>query len=353
MKHNLFLGVQPAPYRVDLCNWLYEQLDCDIYHLTPTGEDLAFDQAALKSSFRFDYKIYPKGSLPFLASLVKSHRPEVVFVSEFSMTALWMCLLKRMYRTSFRVVSICDDSMDMILGNDFSKRHTYARRYMPRLLDNLVLDNPETAAWYQNRFGKGVCFPIVSDERRLRAELEDALPLSRELVRQHGLAGFPVLLYVGRLMPLKQVDLLLRAFAPLKEKARLVIVGDGESMESLQALDDSLGTGALFTGRKSGQELMAWYNVGGIHLLPSRQEAFGAVTGEALTAGLYSLVSERAVSSSLIRPGNGRVLAADDPSAWTAAIRDFLPLVDTEIHLRDSKLPVCFETLAGQVFRSL
>ena len=78
MKHNLFLGVQPAPYRVDLCNWLYEQLDCDIYHLTPTGEDLAFDQAALKSSFRFDYKIYPKGSLPFLASLVKSHRPEDV-----------------------------------------------------------------------------------------------------------------------------------------------------------------------------------------------------------------------------------------------------------------------------------
>ena len=224
---------------------------------------------------------------------------------------------------------------------------------MPRLLDNLVLDNPETAAWYQNRFGKGVCFPIVSDERRLRAELEDALPLSRELVRQHGLAGFPVLLYVGRLMPLKQVDLLLRAFAPLKEKARLVIVGDGESMESLQALDDSLGTGALFTGRKSGQELMAWYNVGGIHLLPSRQEAFGAVTGEALAAGLYSLVSERAGSSSLIRPGNGRVLPADDPSAWTAAIRDFLPLVDTEIHLKDSKLPVCFETLAGQVFRSL
>ena len=124
-------------------------------------------------------------------------------------------------------------------------------------------------------------------------------------------------------------------------------------MESLQALDDSLGTGALFTGRKSGQELMAWYNVGGIHLLPSRQEAFGAVTGEALAAGLYSLVSERAGSSSLIRPGNGRVLPADDPSAWTAAIRDFLPLVDTEIHLKDSKLPVCFETLAGQVFRSL
>lgn len=360
MKHNLYLGIHPAPYRTDLCNWLYDRLDCEIYHLDAQGADLAFESSSFRESVRYEYKTYPSVSFSrkgyaFLADLVEKHHPEIVFVSEFSATTLLMCLLKRLRKASFKVISLCDDSMDMIFGNDFSRRHALARRFVPRLVDNLVLDNPEVTQWYRKHFGKGVYFPIIADERRFRNGLERALPLAGKLADLHGLRGRKILLYVGRLIPLKQVDLLLRAYAPLKEEARLVLVGEGETMEELKALDASLGTDALFVGRKGGDELLAWYDIGDIHLLPSRVEAFGAVTGEALTAGLFTLVSDRAGSKALVNPGNGAVLPADRPEAWTEAIRSFLDRIpdDRGITLRESRMPILFEEAVETAFLAL
>lgn len=360
MKRNVFLGIAPAPYRVDLCNWLYREMDCEIYHLEQFAEELAFDRSALRDAIRFDYRTYP--AIPFsgkgmrrLQEILDRHQPELVFTSEFSAATILLGLLRKRRRAPFRVVSVCDDSVDMIHGNDFSRRHALARRFVPRLVDNLLLDSPEVVRWYRERFGKGVFFPIIADERRLRAGLERALPRARELAVSHGLQGSRVLLYVGRLIPLKQVDLILRAYAPLKEEARLVIVGDGPDLAGLKTLDAGLGTRAVFTGRKSGEDLLAWYNIGDVHLLASRVEAFGAVTGEALQAGLYSLVSERAGSRCLIDAENGRVLPADDPDAWTSALRQTLDKLSPkeDIRLKDSRLRILFEPALREAISAL
>lgn len=359
MKHNLFFGVQPSPYRIDLCNWLYNRLDCEVYHLEASEDGLAFAVDALRPEMQFEYRTYsgkvfsPKG-FSFLKALLRERKPELVFVSEFSATAMLACLLKRFSRHPFRVISICDDSPFMLQGNDFSRRHASARRFVPHLLDNLVLDNPESVAWYRKRFGKGVYFPIMADENRFRAGLERALPLSGRLSEQYGLAGEKVFLYVGRLIPLKQVDFILRAYAPLKAEARLVIVGDGESLPSLRALDASLGTKALFVGRQSGDDLLAWYNLGDIHLLPSRVEAFGAVVDEALMAGLYSLVSDRAGAKSLIDSENGLVLPVEDPLVWTEAIRTLLPRIRKDgVRLKENRRSIRFGETVENVFLSL
>ena len=36
---NLYISTYPATYRVDLCNVLAEQLDCDIYHYVPVENE--------------------------------------------------------------------------------------------------------------------------------------------------------------------------------------------------------------------------------------------------------------------------------------------------------------------------
>ena len=43
-------------------------------------------------------------------------RPDLVIVPEFSILALEVCLLRAVCRWKFKIVSICDDSMDMILS---------------------------------------------------------------------------------------------------------------------------------------------------------------------------------------------------------------------------------------------
>jgi rhamnosyl/mannosyltransferase len=97
----------------------------------------------------------------------------------------------------------------------------------------------------------------------------------------------PIVLFVGRLVPYKGVDVLLRAMKGLD--AFTVIVGDGPCRMSLTALavDSGLMDRVRFTGDISDAELLAWYHACDLLVLPSvsRQEAFGMVQLEAMLCG--------------------------------------------------------------------
>ena len=106
----------------------------------------------------------------------------------------------------------------------------------------------------------------------------------------------------------------------------------------------------------SGDILLAWYNLIDILVLPSTQEAYGAVTGEALMAGAKVVVSRHAGSSSLVREGeNGYVVEPMDVSTITQRIASLLDSVDGQrpLTLRENLLPYrfsdCMETLTKEI----
>lgn len=354
---NLYFGVTIAPYAVDFCNALHERFHCRIFHRETDVADLAFDPSEVQKACRFPFERYPSGlgfrAFRMLSRLVKEEKPEYVFTSEFSLTTLRFLLIRLLTRQRFRIISVCDDSLDMILGNDFSRLHRAARHHVPRLVDNLILANPDSQAWYREHFGKGLLMPILSDERRLREEFEAALPLSRELRRQYGLETRPVLLFVGRLIPLKNLPFLLEAAAGLD--ATLVFVGDGPEEARLKAIAAEKGITAHFVGRKTGEPLAAWFNLADLLVLPSLQEAFGAVTGEALSAGCPVLVSTRAGSASLIRKGvNGDTADPTDQAAWHSALTRFLPSRPHGLDsLRENLLPLSFDACFTNLIQEL
>lgn len=319
---NLYLSNSPAPYRIDFYRSLYRDLACEIcfQDIRDGVPDIPVRQWTL-------------GSLP---ALLKELRPLVVIVPEFSAAAILALSLRKRY--GFRVVSTCDDSLDMIHGNDFGWKHRLARRFVPRRLDDIVLHSAEVRDWYRQRYGKGLVMPIITDERRVRPDLERVLPLSERLRP----GDKPVVSFVGRLVGLKNVPTLIHAFDPLKEQAQLVIIGDGPERRKLA----SMAPEAVFTGMLSGDELLAWYNLIDVLVLPSTQEAYGAVTGEALMAGAKVVVSRKAGSSSLVREGeNGFVIAPDNVAAMTECIDKLLKQVPVgrPLSLRENLLPCTFE----------
>ena len=84
------------------------------------------------------------------------------------------------------------------------------------------------------------CFvmPMCVDGGRLLAEGE-RLPDKETLKNQFGLAGKDVFLFVGRLEEVKNVPVLLRAFAAYQKetpKGALMIVGDGTQTEELKEM---------------------------------------------------------------------------------------------------------------------
>ena len=250
-----------------------------------------------------------------LPSLVKEFRPSVVITPEFSAATVRAVFLRNRY--GCKVVPTVDDSLDMIRGNDFGWKHRLGRLVVPRLVDDLILHSAEVRDWYGARFGKGLVLPIMADERRFRAELSRVLPLSGELRP----GPEPVVAFVGRFVGLKNIPTLIQAHRLLKRRTKLVLIGDGPLRNELEAMAPD----ALFTGMLSGDERLAWYNLIDVLVLPSRQEAYGAVTGEALMAGAKVAVSRKAGSSVLVREGeNGSVVDPEDPAALADRIEALL-----------------------------
>jgi glycosyltransferase involved in cell wall biosynthesis len=100
-------------------------------------------------------------------------------------------------------------------------------------------------------------------------------------------AGAPVILSLCRLVPHKNLPLLLRAFARLETAgAYLVVVSDGEERPRLERMAADLGIAGRtrFTGRQP--DVARYYAIASVYVLPSLYEAFGFTYLEAMAAGV-------------------------------------------------------------------
>lgn len=138
---------------------------------------------------------------------------------------------------------------------------------------------------------------------------------SAALRRQWGAAADdPVVLYVGRLAPEKNLSLLFDAYEAMRQReprARLVIVGDGPSRAALERRT----TPVHFAGIRTAEDLAAHYASADVFLFPSLTETYGNVTVEAMASGLAVVAYDYAAAAAHIRhersgvavpPGNSK-----------------------------------------------
>lgn len=104
----------------------------------------------------------------------------------------------------------------------------------------------------------------------------------------------PYVLFVGRLIARKGLDVLLRAFAGASPPVRLVVIGDGPDRAALQALAAALGLDGRvqWLGRRSNTEARHWMARAVALLVPSKFEQWGLVVNEAWMAPTLVLGSD-------------------------------------------------------------
>lgn len=348
---NIYIGPSLGPYRLDLCNHLYTDYNFDIYHLyeggaSGTSSELLYSRAVFPKRFLFGTKTPGLKGFRQLWRLMRDNRPEMVFSLEFSLITIYAVLIKHMLGLKTRIVAMCDDSLDMIQGNDFTLAHRVARKLVPPFVDEVFSSDKMACRWYREHSGKGVYFPIIADETVFRPRLEESLPVSFDNMKRYGLENKKTVLYVGRLINLKKVEDLIKAYALVKAPDNaLVIVGDGDQMQKLRELDSELGTGAIFTGFLEGESLLSWYNIADVQVLPSVLEAFGAVVNEALLAGCPSVLSQQCGAVTIVEPGvTGEVFNSGDIPGLAEKLRlvlDRVPFKET-LHVRDSLMGIRF-----------
>lgn len=126
-------------------------------------------------------------------------------------------------------------------------------------------------------------------------------------------------LYVGRLIPCKNLEFLIERF---NENGKpLTIVGKGELEERLKAMAKENIT---FAGFVENNKLPEVYKAHDIFILPSRTETWGLVVEEAIYWGLPVITSDRVGCSNemVIEPKTGVTFELDNIDSFNNAINE-------------------------------
>jgi glycosyltransferase involved in cell wall biosynthesis len=138
------------------------------------------------------------------------------------------------------------------------------------------------------------------------------------------------LLYVGRLVAVKGLDLLLDAFAQLVQNQRdveLVLVGDGAERHALAQRATTLGIRdkVNFVGAQPHERIVLWMNAGDVFCLPSHKEGLPTVLLESLACGTPVVATSVGGIPEVVADGQvGRLVHSRDPREMAACIEEVL-----------------------------
>ena len=154
-------------------------------------------------------------------------------------------------------------------------------------------------------------------------------PGDREAARARlGHPGQRVLLFVGRIQPLKGLDLAVEALAEIDDAVLWAVGGpsgaDGpDELQRVQKLAADLGVAdrLLILPPRPHHELVDYYRAADVCLVPSRTESFGLVALEAAACGTPVVAASVGGLRSIVSDGEtGLLVEGRDPLEWATAV---------------------------------
>jgi glycosyltransferase involved in cell wall biosynthesis len=134
-------------------------------------------------------------------------------------------------------------------------------------------------------------------------------------------------LFVGRLHPVKGLDILISALKILKQQGKLefrvLVVGDGDLRPSLEerACSDGVDQEIVFAGPRPHKEIPLWLSASNVFCLPSRMEGLPNVVLESLASGVPVVASAVGGIPELIVEGvNGFLVEPGEPESLASAL---------------------------------
>lgn len=255
---------------------------------------------------------------------IKSFQPDIIHV-HFPNPLIGVCLLCMPIKAKLVIHWHSD-----IIG----KGVLYAlyRRWEKRILERAdaviatseqYVEESEPLQAYKHKIH---ILPNVINEEKLQLQSGDDTVI-RNIREQY--KDKKIVLFVGRHVPYKGIDILIQAASYLPDDHVVLIGGTGEQTANLQQQALPLGGKVQFLGRLQDKELRCYLHAADVYAFPSidRREAFGVALAEALYCGLPAVSFHIAGSGSIwvnSHQKTGIVVNAIDAEAYAQAISALL-----------------------------
>ncbi|MDJ0718404.1 MAG: glycosyltransferase [Prochloraceae cyanobacterium] len=189
------------------------------------------------------------------------------------------------------------------------------------MVNELVTHGIERVDLWQRGVDTEMFQPHLASEK-MRSRLSQGNPES------------PILLYVGRVSPEKEIENIKPILEAIPE-ARLAIVGDGPHRETLET--HFAGTPTHFVGYLRGLELASAFASADAFVFPSRTETLGLVLLEAMAAGCPVVAARSGGIPDIVTDGvNGYLFDPADPDGAIEATKSLLAAKEEREMLRQN-----------------
>jgi glycosyltransferase involved in cell wall biosynthesis len=196
----------------------------------------------------------------------------------------------------------------------------------------ILSTNPETTRALQSAGAREVRFHpnIGITEEFLATTLARPRPAQRDLV----------ILWAGRLIPIKGLALALEAFSKLDPnlRVRLRIAGDGPLKVEMQDLARTLGIAGRvdFLGAVPWPEMTRHYQEADLFLFTSLRDSSGQVLAEAMASGLPIVTLDHQGVSAIVPPEAGMRVRVENPDQTVRALTVEMHRLINSQELRES-----------------
>lgn len=325
----LYMVNVPSPYMVNYFNELgkYSELTVLFDKATSTERDDSWKEYNFKNFKGIILKgISTDVDAAFCPSVIKYLKKDVydyIFISNMATpTGIIAIEYLRWKKIDYFLESEGSFAKDGRGFKEKFKKHIMsgAKRYF-----STALLGDEYFLMYGATKDKLVKYPFTSiyekDILKKVLDTEEKMALRHELKMQEE----KIIISVGRFIPLKGFDVLLRAFAGLDNNVGLYIVGgDKPTDEYVQIINELKIKNVHFIPFKLTEELNKYYEASDIFVLPTRSDVWGLVINEAMAKGLPIITTDHCIAGTEMIDGNGYVIPVNDEKILHKKMKELL-----------------------------
>ena len=322
----LYITNIPSPYRIDFYNKLSESAELTVLFEARRAKGITFnwndDLSKFTSIFLKDGDIEEKKIDWKILKYIKKRKYDLFVATNYSYHTELIAYLKMIFR---RIPFVLEIDGVVAQEENFIKRSF--KKFLltkPRAYFSPSKNSDDILSKYGCKRENIYRYPFTSlgEKDVLKSPLSDEE--KRAYKAKIGIPDNKTVLYVGRFIELKMIDILLKSMEGWAEKHTLVLVGGTADSEYMQQFKAYISDNVYITGFKTKEELFDYYGAADIFVLPTRSDVWGLVINEAMAFGLPVISTDKCGAAlELIENGyNGYIVPVGDTEALAKSIND-------------------------------